>query len=221
MGWRGWGGGIGGAGIAAAADGREEGDLVSVGERVGGAGVLMIDGDGDGGPGNGCGRDAVLTDAEQVADGSAGGQVHGGPMGRGSVGTGGQVIAEDSKGKQGHAHERSSIICQLLTNWTFGMRDRASEVLLGAGIISGRLRGRVSCGDGRWREPGPDSGLEGMLRSSLLEMERWRRRPSMSSPLADGGEGIVWQVGARRGHGNMTGNAIHPFSGVNFRWRIR
>jgi hypothetical protein len=101
------------------------------------------------------------------------------------------------------------------------MRDRASEVLLGAGIISGRLRGRVSCGDGRWREPGPDSGLEGMLRSSLLEMERWRRRPSMSSPLADGGEGIVWQVGARRGHGNMTGNAIHPFSGVNFRWRIR
>jgi hypothetical protein len=61
-------------------------------------------------------------------------------MGRGSVGTGGQVIAEDSKGKQGHAHERSSIICQLLTNWTFGMRDRASENRFGWRDLTAQFR---------------------------------------------------------------------------------
>ena len=76
-----------------AADGREEGDFVSVGEGVSGGDVFLIDGYGDGGPRNHVGGDKTAAAAEEIADGGSGGEFEGACGGA-------EVIAESAEGEE-------------------------------------------------------------------------------------------------------------------------
>jgi hypothetical protein len=64
---------------------------------VGGGDVFLIDGDGDGGPRDGVGRDEGAATGEEIADRGSLGEFEG-------TGGGAEVIAERAEGEEGDAH---------------------------------------------------------------------------------------------------------------------